>query len=223
MLMGVYVFIFAYVFRMKVGGTAELPLDYTAYLLSGLIPWLSFQESMSKGSTAISANANLVKQVVFPIEILPVKGVVASLATMLVFLCLLTVYVLFSHGFIHWTYALLPGLIFFQMLAMIGIAYVLSSVGAYFRDIKDLVQIFSVVGAYLMPVFYLPEQMPELFRPLLYFNPFSYLVWCWQDALYYGRFEHWWAWAVFPVFSTLVFYTGYRVFRKLKPMFGNVL
>ena len=45
----------------------------TTYLLSGLIPWLSFQESMSKGSTVIVGNANLVKQVIFPIEILPVK------------------------------------------------------------------------------------------------------------------------------------------------------
>ena len=73
-----YVFIFAFVFKQKVGGTVEMPLDYTAYLLSGLVAWMSFQESLIKSCTAITGNAALVKQVVFPLEILPVKVVLAS-------------------------------------------------------------------------------------------------------------------------------------------------
>lgn len=222
-LMAVYVFIFAFVFKIKVGGTREMPLDYTTYLLSGLIPWMSFQESMLKGSTAITGNANLVKQVVFPIEILPVKGVLASLVTMLISFCILIIYVLFSHHSLPWTYVLLPLLIFLQTLAMIGICYILSSIGAYFRDTKDFVQIFSFAGMYLMPIFYLPEFVPSLFRPILYLNPFSYLTWCYQDALYYGRFEHWWAWGIFSFMSLGVFCGGYRVFRKLKTMFDNVI
>jgi lipopolysaccharide transport system permease protein len=106
---------------------------------------------------------------------------------------------------------------------MIGVCYILSSVGVFFRDLKDFVQVFSMIGVYLMPVFYLPESVPELFRPLLYLNPFSYLVWCYQDALYFGSFEHRWVWFIFPIMSISVFYIGYRVFRKLKIMFGNVL
>ncbi len=222
-LMGVYVFIFAFVFKMKLGGTREMPLDYTTYLLSGLIPWMCFQESMSKGSTVIVGNANLVKQVVFPIEVLPVKGVIASLITMCISLLILFAYVLVSHHSLIWTYSLLPLLIFLQTLSMIGVCYILSSIGVYFRDVKDFVQVFNVVGMYLMPIFYLPSQVPELFRPLLYLNPFSYLIWCYQDVLYFGRFEHWWAWWIFSGMSFGIFYLGYRVFRKLKTMFGNVL
>jgi lipopolysaccharide transport system permease protein len=222
-LMGVYVFIFAVVFKIKVGGTLEMPLDYTTYLLSGLIPWMSFQESMIKGSTAIVGNANLVKQVVFPIEILPVKGVLASLITMLISLLILTVYVLVSQHFLHWTYIMLPYLLFHQTLAMIGISYILSSVAAYFRDVKDFVQVSTLVGMYLMPIFYLPHFVPAIFRPVLYINPFSYHIWCYQDALYYGRFEHWWAWIAVSVMSPGLFYVGYRIFCKLKLMFGNVL
>jgi len=222
-IMGVYVFIFAYVFKLKVGGTHDLPLNYTAYLLSGLIPWMCFQESMAKSSVAIVSNANLVKQVVFPIEVLPVKGVISSLVTMMISLTLLILYVFASHHFLPWTYMLLPVLLLFQIVAMIGISYILSAVGAYFRDIKDFVQVFTIAGLYLVPIFYLPQQVPGLFRPLIYCNPFSYIIWCYQDALYFGRFEHWWAWFVFPVMSISVFSLGYRIFRKLKTMFGNVL
>jgi lipopolysaccharide transport system permease protein len=222
-MMGVFVFIFAIVFKLKAGGTYELPLDYTTYLLSGLIPWITFQESMNKATTAIVGNANLVKQVVFPLEILPIKGVLASLVTQAVSIMVLIGYVSFKHGLPPWTYVLLPVLLMFQCMAMVGVSYILSSVGVYFRDLKDFVQVFCLMGMYLMPVFYLPEMVPKIFRPVLYINPFSYMIWCYQDVFFFGRFEHPWAWAVFIFSSVFLFYGGYRIFLKLKIMFGNVL
>jgi lipopolysaccharide transport system permease protein len=222
-IMGVYVFIFAYVIKMKIGGTRELPLDYTAYLLSGLIPWMCLQESMSKASVVIVNNANLVKQVVFPIEVLPVKVVVASLFSMLLSLLLLIVYVLIVSHQVPLTYLLLPVLLLMQMAIMIGVNYMLSAIGAYFRDLKDVVQIFNTAGLYLVPIFYLPDQVPRIFRPLLYCNPFSHVIWCYQDVLYFGRFEHWWSWVIVFALAIITFLGGYRTFRKLKTMFGNVL
>jgi lipopolysaccharide transport system permease protein len=222
-MMGLYVFIFAFVFKTKVGGTIEMPLDYTTYLLSGLVAWMGFQESMAKSCTAITSNASLVKQVVFPLEILPVKGVISSLFQQSILILLLIIYVLLSHGRLPWTYLLLPVLVIFQLFAMIGVSYLLSAVGTYFRDMKDFVQLFAVSGVYLLPVFYLPAWVPPLFKPLLYLNPFSYLIWCYQDALYFGRIEHPWAWVVNGVASLSILVIGYRLFRKLKPSFGNVL
>ena len=223
LIMGVYVFIFAYVIRMKIGGTHELPLDYTTYLLSGLIPWMCLQESMSKASVVMVNNANLVKQVVFPIEVLPVKVVMASIFSMLISLFILIVYVLIKNHYLPMSYVLLPVLLIFQMALMIGINYLLSAIGAYFRDLKDFVQIFNTVGLYLIPIFYLPDQVPRIFRPLLYCNPFSHVIWCYQDVLYFGRFEHRWSWVLCFALAIGMFLAGYRIFRKLKTMFGNVL
>jgi len=222
-LMGVYIFVFVVVFKVKIGGTREMPLDYTTYLLSGLIPWLAVQESMSKASTMITSNASLVKQVVFPIEILPIKSVLASLITQGIFFAILIVYVLISTSTLPVTYLLLPILIFVQVIGMAGISYILAAIGTYFRDIKDIVQVFTVVGIYVLPIFYLPEQVPELFRPILYFNPFSYMIWCYQDALYFGRFVHPWAWVAYILLSHIIFVLGYKIFRHLKVMFGSVL
>ena len=222
-LMGIYVFIFAIVFKVRIGGTRELPLDYTTYLLSGLIPWFAFQETMSKASTAITGNASLVKQVVFPIEILPIKGGLSSFLTQIVATLALISYIILTHRSLPWTYILLPVLFFLQILAMIGVSFILGSVGTYFRDVKDFVQVFCVAGMYVMPIFYLPKWVPQLFKPILYINPFSYLAWCYQDACYYGRFEHPWAWGIFAVLSVGIFHLGYLVFRKLKVIFGNVL
>jgi lipopolysaccharide transport system permease protein len=223
MMMLVYVYIFAVVFRVRIGGTAAMPLDYTTYLLAGLIPWLSFQEAMSKATTVIVNNANLVKQVVFPLEVLPAKGVIATVLTQLVFLSLLSLYVLIRYHVLPPIYALLPMLIVLQAIAMMGVSYLLSAIGVYLRDTKDLVQVFLVIGVYLIPTFYQPSSVPAQFRVLLYLNPFSYMVWCYQDVLYFGRFEHPWAWPVFFVSSIGVFTMGYLTFRRLRVMFGNVL
>ena len=222
-LMVVYIFVFGFIFTTRMGGTAELPLDYTAYLLSGLIPWLAFQESMGKASSVIVNNANVVKQVIFPIEVLPVKGVVATLITEVVFFSILTVYVLVTHRALLWSWVLLPFLFVLQALAMIGVSYVLAAVGAYFRDMKDVVQVFSTVSFFMMPMLYVPESLPVAVRAVFYLNPFSYMVWCYQDILFFGRFAHPWAWPVFCGMSLGVFVLGYRLFRKLKVMFGNVL
>ncbi len=222
-LMAIYIFIFGFVFKARLGGTMEMPLNYTTYLLAGLIPWLAFQESMAKAGTVIVSNANLVKQVVFPIEVLPIKGVLATLLTQTIFLTLLAAYTLFTHHGLLWTYLLLPVVFLLQAMAMAGVSFILAAGGAYVRDVKDFVQIFGSVALFIQPILYMPQAIPAAVRPILYLNPLSYMVWCWQDVLYFGRFAHPWAWPVFAAGSLFVFVLGFRVFRRLKSYFGNVL
>jgi lipopolysaccharide transport system permease protein len=222
-LLAVYALVFGFVFRMKLGGTHEMPLDYTAYLMSGLIPWMGFQESMTRSCTAITGSGAIVKQMVFPVEVLPVRAVLVSVFTQGVLLVLLAAYVLVTTGGLHVTYLLVPLLLALQVLAMIGVGFLLSATSVFLRDLKDFVQLLCLAGMYLIPVFYLPAWVPDVFKPILYLNPFSYLVWCYQDALYFGRIQHPWAWVATTVGSLAVFIVGYRVFRRLKPAFGNVL
>lgn len=218
-----FLFVFAYVLKTKIGGTHDLPLDYTTYLLSGLLPWLGFQQLMTRTCVALTANSALVKQVVFPIEVLALKSVVPSLVPQLVGCVLLIGYVLVSHGMPPATYLLLPLLLAVQVVAMIGAAFALAAIGAFLRDLKEIIQLVVTAGIYVSPIFYLPNWVPAPFRPLLYANPFSYMVWCYQDALYFGRFQHGWAWVIFTLGSAACFAGGYRLFRQLRPFFGNVL
>ena len=222
-LMGIYIIVFNFIFQNRIGGTREMPLGYICYLLSGLIAWMTFQESMMKGITSITGNANLVKQVVFPIEILPIKGILSAMVTQSVATTILFTYTLVKHGGLFWTHLLAPVLFLTQFLAMGGVCLILSAVGAYFRDLKDFVQVYCLAGMYVMPIFYLPTWVPGPIRPVLYLNPFSYMVWCYQDAFYFGRFEHPWAWPVFIGGSLLLFNFGYHLFSTLKTSFGSVL
>jgi lipopolysaccharide transport system permease protein len=114
-------------------------------------------------------------------------------------------------------------LIVLQVLWMSGTALLLSALGVYFRDLKDVMNLLVIAGIYLLPIVYTPGELPRIIRPLIYLNPCSYLIWAYQDALYFGRFEHPWTWPVCVILSLGSFYIGFYAFQKLKPFFGNVL
>ncbi len=225
-LIAVYVFVFSFVFGLRFAEVLDVPRDYTTYILAGLIPWMAFQESMNKGCGVILTNSRLVKQVVFPVQVLPLTVVLASLLTQLVATVVLFGYLLFTRTELPPTLALLPLLVVFQALAMAGVAYLLASVSVFFRDLREIVQVFGMIGLYLAPIFYQPSALEKLgpgFTLILWLNPFSYLVWCYQDVIYFGRLAHPVAWVVLPVFSVICFYSGYRVFRRLSHGFGSAL
>ncbi|MEQ8746011.1 ABC transporter permease [Pyruvatibacter sp.] len=222
-LMLIYVFVFGVVFETRVGGTREMPLDYTSYILAGLAPWLAIVQMLSKSASSLTSNSSLIKQVVFPIEVLPAKSTISTLLPLLVMMACFFAYTWGLQGQVFWTHALVPVLIGIYLLWALGIGYFLASLTVFVRDIRELVQVFAVAGVFLIPVIYLPAWVPKVFEPVLYVNPFSYIIWCFQDALYFGRIDHPWAWVVSILGGLLVFALGARTFRFLKPHFGDNL
>ncbi len=219
----VYAVVFGFVFRARFGGTYELPLGYTTFILSGLVPWLICAEGLSKASTIIVANTNLVKQVIFPLEVLPMKAAVASLLSGAVLLTTLVAYIVLFERSVSWTLALLPAAVVLEIMMMLGFMFAISAAAVYFRDLKDFVQLFNLLCIYFLPALYPPQSIPPGIDVLIYANPFSYLVWCYQDVLYFGRLAHPWAWGIQVLLSFGALVAGYRFFRRVKVMFGNVL
>jgi lipopolysaccharide transport system permease protein len=235
-LMAVYLFVFGFVFRMRTGSN-ESPLGYPIYLLAGLIPWLAVQEALNRSSSLIPSHASLIKQVNFPVEVLPIKTIVVGLLPLLVSFTILILYA-FVVQFIpqdqplavplglHWTYLLLPLLIAVQVIGMTGLACVVAALGAFVRDIKEVVPVACLIGIYMLPVFYTETMQNEtypLLGKVLYLNPFSYLIWCYQDVCYFGAIKHPWAWVVVLAGSGGLLGVGYALFQRMKLFFGQVL
>ena len=133
------------------------------------------------------------------------------------------IFTLVSYGTLPITYLALPVIIVAQFFAMAGAAFTLAALGTFIRDVRDLVQLSAVVLIFLMPIVYLPSRVPAAFNPILWLNPFTYMVYCYQDVLYFGRFQHIGSWIAFPLWSMFLFAAGYRLFRRVKPFFANVL
>ncbi|MGY4472610.1 ABC transporter permease [Bradyrhizobium sp. USDA 3364] len=221
--MAVYIFIFGAVFRQRIGGTLEMPRDYTTYILSGLVPWLTLSAMLPGLCATVVNNSNLVKQFTFRPEILVVKDVLIAMVFWTVGVAVITIYVAAAYHALPLTFVLLPIVLALTILFFVGLGWILSAVGVFVRDMKDVAVVLVSAGVYVLPIVYLPSWAPALFRPLIALNPLSAYIWVYQDMLYFGRFEHPYAWIFFAIMSLACFGLGYRLFQTLKPSFGKVL
>lgn len=218
-----FMLIFGVVIGTKMAVTTTFPGDYTSYILVGLTPWLLMSNALARAPGAFSGNANLVKQVVFPIETLPVASIVACVIIYLPTFALMIGYKLLVGGGLGWLSLALPIVMGLHALLCVGLTLLLSVTTPFLRDIREFVTIYMAVSMYFTPAIYLPDWVPAMAKPLLYLNPFSYVVWVYQDTLFFGELRHPFAWLVFSAMAIGLFVAGLVVFRRVKPVLGNVL
>lgn len=221
--MALMVFVFGVVFRQRVGGTFDLPHDYTVYILCGLSAWLSLSPALTTSVVTIVNNAALIKQFTFDARVLPVKDVLISSIVWCVSIAVVMLYTLIVYRSWPWTYLLIPFVAILHFMTALGCAWVLAALAVFVRDLKDVLVLIVTAMIYLLPIVYLPSWIPEIFRPIVYLNPFSYLIWVYQDIFYFGRIEHPYSWLIASMFALLIFSSGYRLFKRLQSMFGSAL
>lgn len=229
LMMGVYALVFAVIFRGSPEANA-FDFDFTVQMMASYLPWMAFANAVLSGCSAVRNKANLVKQVVFPLEVLPLKTVLACLVPQVVGTAFLFVYSLVRFGGVPWTWTLWPALLAFEVMLLGGLVMAVSAIGVYLRDLKDVLQVLFMALFYATPILYTERTLDvgegragRIIDAMLTFNPVSWLVRPFRDACFFGEIRYAWSWALFAVVSVLTLAFGYRVFRKLKPYFGNAL
>lgn len=221
----VYVFAFTLVWPTRVQAPEGVESDAVVVLLSGIIPWMALTQVMGRSMTSVVNNSNIVKQMAFPLELLPLKTLASPLGFFAVSVGFLIAYAGWRSGGAMLVVYLwgVPLLIAISLVLFTGLALLLSSVQVFFRDTKEFVSMFLSIGLFLHPVLYLPDAVPPVVRGVLYMSPFSYFLFCWRDILFYGSVTQPWAWVVTVVFSAAVFLLGSRLFLGARQHFGDFL
>jgi lipopolysaccharide transport system permease protein len=220
-LFGVYAFLFTTVFQVRIGDRG--PSDYMVYLFAGLAPWLMTQDVLSRATGIMFANSTIVKKVLFPTEALVAKSILAALKVQGVLLVTVVAYVVIVREGVAWTMALLPFLFFLHVILLWGLALFLSVMTPYFRDLSEFMRIFLVINIYLIPVMYVPNMVPEALRFILTVNPFSHLVWCYQDVIYFQSIVHPASWGIVTFISCGALLLGSYVFIRLRGHLASVV
>jgi lipopolysaccharide transport system permease protein len=221
-LLSLYVVVFAVIMkgRLQLG---SIETDYPSYILAGLIPWMAIQEAALRGSTAVVSNASLVKQVVFPLEILPIKSVLVAWATQVIGFVFLICYLLFFAPSNSFSPLLLPIALILHVMFSMGLAFLLAAATVFVRDLRDVIQVLLLVGMYSTPVFYPLNAIPQTFSAIFYLNPITYLILCFHDVFVFGHMAHPKAWGISLILSLVTLVIGFKVFRALKNAFGDAL
>ena len=177
LMLGVYTFVFAIVFKARWGGdpvgVEGGTLHFALNLYTGLILHAFLAENLSRAPTLITSNANYVTKVVFPLGILPPMLLGSALFHLAMNLGVLLLAVLLFGPGLSVTWLLIPLLL--APLAMLGLAanYLLASLGVFLRDIGQLMGLAITLLMFLSPVFYPVSALPPALQPWILLNPLT--------------------------------------------------
>jgi len=224
LILGANVFALMYIFRIRFSETDIGGMRYAIFILAGMTPWLAMSDAIGRASTVIVNSANLVKQIVFPSEILPIKLVFATLPSLFAGIFVVFVLNLVSgNGSLFGYLVLLPLCLVYYLVLVTGFVYALAALGVFLRDIRDVTAVILSVSMFLHPIYYPPGAAPRWLGVLFGASPFSHMIWCFHDALFYGQITRPWSWVICPIVSVFLLSLGWRIFRTLRPTFGNAL
>ena len=161
---------------------------FVFYLMLGLLAWTFFANSAGMSTGSIADNGGLVKSVWFPRAILPTATVLFNLAqytlTVLVFLPLMLLY---YHVPPAAPMLLFPVFVGLQSLFTIGVALILATSTAFFRDVRHLVEVALAVLFWTTPILYQLDHLPARVRRLILMSPMSPYIGAYQDIFYYRQ------------------------------------
>lgn len=221
----VYTLVFGGIFQAKFfpgkasGGTAE----FAVILMLGLTIFGILSETLSRAPGLIVGNANFVKKVIFPIEILPVSDLFVVLVNAMFG------FVVFILGYIYvydvppWYVVFLPITLLPLVLMALGVSYFISALSVYLRDAGQFVGILVSVLLFLSPIFYPIAAVPEFVRGLLVFNPLVFPLEASRDLIFDNEFPSVSEVSLYYGISLGVLWCGWAWFQYIRQGFADVL
>lgn len=219
----IYTFVFSVIFEARWGMQNDNQFAFAVVLYCGLNTFLIFQEAMIVSPTLIAANQNYVKKVVFPIEILGIVTVNASLFNSLIGYAVLLIANLILTGQIFITVLLLPVVIIPIIMLSYGISWLLCSLGVYFKDLGSFINVLATVLLFMSPIFYSLEAVPEQLKIIYIINPLTHIIENCRAVLVYGTLPNWLTLGGTYLVGFVIMLIGYKWFMGTKSGFADAI
>lgn len=184
LMVAAYFLVFDVVFSMRLADNAPTSRVGT-YLVVGALPWLAFCESLSRGASSLVDAGSLLQKNALPPVLFVARSVLAGWVVFVPLMILLTLVYLPVSGF---SGALLsvPLLLVLQGVLAFLLAHLLAILAAAVRDTVQVLSFGLSVGIYLSPILFPLSLFPQAWRWVLFANPMTALVLCYQSVLLQG-------------------------------------
>lgn len=192
---------------------------YSIFLLSVLLPWTFFSQSLSYAVDSIVGNGELIKKVAVPKLVFPIAALGSNIVNLLLSMIPLAILVpLMGHPFYKtWLYLPIP------MVALIiftaGMTFFFAAANVYYRDVAHIVQILLSAWFYFTPIIYALDFIPAQYQWIFKLNPMIYMVNGFRLAVYYGVLPKWPSIAMSFASAFGMLFIGFSVFRKFQDDF----
>jgi lipopolysaccharide transport system permease protein len=195
---------------------------FPVFVFSGLIAWTWFSTGVGTATTVLLDDRHLVFQPRLPAAVLPIVSIVVPLVDVLLALPILLVMAALETG-VEWTIVVTPLLVVLQLALMAGIAWLVSSVSVFFRDVPNLVQVVLQILFYMTPVFYGLRTVPDQYQSILELNPMTTLVEAYRAALLGAPWPSVGHFIYVALLAIVLCIGGYITFARLSRNFADNL
>lgn len=222
-MLAVYTFVFSVVFKARWSAGSDSKTEFALILFAGLLVYNLFAECVSRAPGLILAHANYVKKIKFPLDVLPWVVMGSALFHFAVsFIIWIAAYALLI-GVPHWTLLLTPLIMAPLVLFVMGLSWVLASMGVFLRDIGQIIGVSVQVLMFMTPIFYPTSALPENFQIFIFLNPMTSPVEMMRAVMYWGKIPSLTLWIISFAVSMAVATFGFAWFQKTRKGFADVL
>ena len=219
----IYTLAFGYLLKSRWPGTSGNIADFSMLLFIGLIVHGFFAECLNRAPILIVSSPNLVKRIVFPLQVLPWMMVLSALfhaiANSLVYVALN----LALRGEFMPTVLLLPLVVLPLAVAALGVGWLLSSLSVFLRDIGQITGVLATAMLFLSSAIVPVDTLPDHYQWVFRLNPLTFIIDQAREVAFWGRMPDWAGLGLYALGALLFAYLGYAVFQKTRRGFADVL
>lgn len=197
---------------------ASIP-HYAIFLLSVLLPWTFFSQSLSYAAESIVGNGDLIKKVRVPKLIFPVAAVVSNMINFLLSLIPLALIVLAVRQPFYVTWLYLPVPLLALTIFTLGATFFFAAANVYYRDVSHILQILLQVWFYVTPIIYPITLFPANYRWLFKLNPVIFVINGFRLSVYNGLLPAMQSIIASFVCAFISLAIGFALFRKYQDEF----
>ncbi len=220
-MLSLYTMVFAYIYRVP---KMEGGYGFTEFVFCGLWPWMAFQEACLRSVTAITDNANLVKKIQFPSELLVISITLSSFLTQGIGFGLFLLALLAWQGSVSiLSVALLVIPLALHVVLAVGIGMILACGNVFFRDVGQLTNAGFTIWFFLTPIIYPSTLVPAVLQPVLYWNPVTPIIGLYRSLILSHTFAGEFRLLYCLVVASLVLCCGVYLFHRCRGFFADYL
>lgn len=187
---------------------------FSLMVLSALLPWTFFLNSISESATSMVTNAGVLRQFVMLKEAIPLSVVAANFVNFAFgFAVAVPIFIICNPAVIH-SLVLLPAIICLHLVFTLGVSLLFSISTVYFKDLPQVLNTGIMFLFWLTPIFYSLDMIPARYHWFILANPNSCYVLLYRDVLYYGSFGRAGLWLLAVGFAAASIVGGYLLFVK---------
>lgn len=224
-MLGIYTFVFVEIFNARWGNGAAPAnsSEFALQLFTGLIVFNLFAEVVSHAPTMVLEYPNLVKKVVFPIEVLPWAAVFTALFQFMLNLGVLMAAIIWMRESVYVTALALPLILLPFLALLLGLGWFLAATGVYLRDTAPLVGMLLTGMMFVSPIFYPASALPRWLQPFMQFNPLTVPIEQLRRILLEGHWPDWGPLGLYGCAACVLAFLGARWFQVTRQGFADVL